>query len=337
MLANVFDDPAFGVIELSKTVSRMPYVPGRVGRLAFGPETQDFVATTTVMAELESGQLSLIPSSPRGGPGTKADDPRRKVVAIRIPHFQHDMSINADEVQGVRQFGSDNALQTVQSVVDKKMLHATRRLDLTLESLRLGAITGVVVDSAGTTLLDSFASFGVTRPADVSFALNTSTTEIRTICHQVQRTMEDNIDLPSDTLQIRALCGNDFFDKLISHQSVKSVYDNWAASEQRNAGNYAYSEPGFPFGGIIWENYRGTSDSTVRIGTSECRMFPVNVPGLFAEVYGPADYEEAINTVGLARYAKQYPWANGKGRTVEVQTNVVPYCTRPNVLIRGTA
>lgn len=337
MISNVFDDPAFGVIPLSKTVSRMPYVPGRVGRLAFGPETQDFVATTVVMAELEAGVLSLVPSSPRGGNGVKADDDKRTVVPIRIPHFQHDVSINADEVQGVREFGTEDRMQTVEGVLNKKLMRAARRLDLTVESLRLGAVSGVVTDSNGVVLFDPFTSFGVSRPADVSFGLSNATTEIRTLCHQVRRTMEDNIDLPVDTLEIRALCGNDFFDKFVSHQSVKSVYDNYVAAEQRNAGNYAYREPGFEFGGITWENYRGTADAMVRVGTSECRLFPVNAPGLFAEIYGPGDVLEAVNTTALARYATQWMWPNRKGWSVEVQTNVVPYCTRPNVLIRGTA
>jgi hypothetical protein len=59
-------------------------------------------------------------------------------------------------------------------------------------------------------------------------------------------------------------------------------------------------------------------------------------PGLFIERYAPADYEETVNTVGVPRYAKQYAMANGKGRNLEVQTNLIPICTQPLTLRRLT-
>ena len=51
--------------------------------------------------------------------------------------------------------------------------------------------------------------------------------------------------------------------------------------------------------------------------------------------FGPADYTETVNTIGLPRYAKQYPMPNGKGINLEVQMNAISLCTRPEVLRQG--
>jgi hypothetical protein len=56
---------------------------------------------------------------------------------------------------------------------------------------------------------------------------------------------------------------------------------------------------------------------------------------LFRTVYAPADYIETVNTIGLPRYAKQYPMPNDKGISLEMQMNALNYCTRPRVLIKG--
>ena len=52
--------------------------------------------------------------------------------------------------------------------------------------------------------------------------------------------------------------------------------------------------------------------------------------------FGPADYEETVNTIGLPRYARQYAMANGKGRHLDAQMNVINLCTRPAALRRLT-
>jgi hypothetical protein len=91
----------------------------------------------------------------------------------------------------------------------------------------------------------------------------------------------------------------------------------------------------FTYGGITWENYRGSVNGTPFIATGDCQFFPVGVPGLFIERFGPADYNETVNTVGLPRYAKSMADNNDKGVSLEAQTNVICLNTRPKTLRRG--
>jgi hypothetical protein len=161
---------------------------------------------------------------------------------------------------------------------------------------------------------------------------------IRAKCQAVQRYMRRHAKmLIPASAKVWAFCGDEFFDKLLEHPSVKGVYDGFASAERRLGDNYAFGV--FEFGGVFFENYQGTDDgTTVAIAPDECRFFFTGVPGLYAEYFAPADFIETANTLGLPRYAKIAPDARF-GRFVEmhVQQNPLPLCLRPQTLVRGVA
>jgi hypothetical protein len=67
-----------------------------------------------------------------------------------LPHYQIDDAIYADEVQGVRDFGSESRLRSVQNQVEQRLAdHVRLRLDPTLEYQRVGAIKGIVLNWDG--------------------------------------------------------------------------------------------------------------------------------------------------------------------------------------------
>ena len=60
------------------------------------------------------------------------------------------------------------------------------------------------------------------------------------------------------------------------------------------------------------------------------------VPGLFRQYNTPANFVETANTIGLPRYAKQaVDQQFGRWVMLHVQSNPLPICTRPRVLIKG--
>jgi hypothetical protein len=69
---------------------------------------------------------------------------------------------------------------------------------------------------------------------------------------------------------------------------------------------------------------------------SKAYFFPVGVPGLFRQYNAPADFVETANTIGLPRYAKQaVDQQFARWVMLHVQSNPLPICTRPRVLIKG--
>jgi Phage major capsid protein E len=81
---------------------------------------------------------------------------------------------------------------------------------------------------------------------------------------------------------------------------------------------------------------RGRVSTVDFTDASKPYVFPVGVPGLFRQYSAPADFVETANTIGLSRYAKQ-PLHQQLARWVmlHVQSNPLPICTRPRVLIKG--
>jgi hypothetical protein len=335
---DVFSNDAFGLISLTDAFNDLPFVPGRAGTLL--PWNESGVATTTVMIEEKAGVITLINPSPRGGVGDAIPKRARTGRPLLIPHYQVNDAIYADEVQGVREFGTEQSLATVQGAVRSRMAEHTTNFDATLELQRVGAVKGLILNADGTTLLDLFSAFGVTQETEVDFDLDNASPAsgaLRKKCAQVVRMLMNN--LGAVPLQgVHAFVGDAFFDDLLAHPEVVNSYKNTDMASVLRAG-YVYPNGekiygAFEFGGIVWENYRGSNGADAMIDTDKAHIFPVG-NNLFKTVFGPADYNETVNTIGLPRYAKQYAFPNDKGIALEMQTNALSYCRRPKALIKA--
>ena len=339
MPMNIFENDAFSVMRMTEAMREVAYVPSRIGQL--GLFTSSSVDVTTIAIEkADKDGLVLVPSSPRGAPGQTRDMAKRSMRMLRVPHFQREDAVYADEVQAVRALGSEVALETlIGKVADKASVHS-QDFARTEEYHRLNVIkTGNLLDADGTVLYNYATEFSEAMPAEIDFDLDNATPAegaLRKACAAVVRSMGNTLDgLPF--AGVHAFCGDAFFDDLLAHVEVRETYKNHeAAANLRSAyvGNGAGGSWGsFEFGGITWENYRG--GGSISIDTNKCHIVPLGVPNLFKTVYAPADYLETVNRPGQRLYAKQWEMPNGKGVHLEFQMNALHYCTRPRVLMRG--
>lgn len=337
-MLDVFNDDAFSVVSLTDSVNKIKFVPGRINQL--GIFQSSGVATTSVVIEEKDGILSLIEPTPRGGPGKTLDKTDRVARSFLIPHFEINDAIMAEEVQNVRAWGQESGVEMVQGKVAERLLIHTQSMEATIEYARIGAIKGVVTYPGGKTL-NLFTEFDVSQQGVVDFDLDDATPEegeVRKQCAAVIRTIANELGGTPFT-GAHAFCGDTFFDALIAHPEVRETYLGWTAAQELRGGYVSgsgLSYGAFPFGGIMWENYRGSVGGTDFITTGDCQIFPTGVPGLFRSYYAPADYRETVNTMGQRLYAKQYEMPNGKGVHMDTQSNILSLCTRPRTLIRGT-
>lgn len=333
---DIFNDDAFSLTTLTAMINNIDYVPGRVGELCFAGVGEG-VATLTAAIEATGTALSLVPTSPRGAPSPKEKQNKGTLRSVSIPQVKLEETISAHQIMGVRELGSTNILRGAQSVVQRQMQKMTSRFDMTLEFHRMGAIKGQILDADGTTVLtDLFSLFGISAPADAAFHLDVATTDVRAICSNIIRQLKRTVKLAwPNGARVVALCGDNFYDSLVGHATVKAAYQNYVGAALALGSTTAFQK--FSWGGIDFENYQGTDDnSTVAVGTDECRIFVTGIPGLYAEYYAPADFFETVNTIGLPRYAKVAP-DDRFNQYVELHTqmNPLPLCLRPQTLIKG--
>lgn len=343
-ILDIFNEDAFSVTSLTDAMREIKYVPSYIGRL--GLFTTTSVDTLTVAIEKDKEQnVFLIQSSPRGAPGQTFGKNRRSMRELRVPHFQVDDAIYADEVQSVRAFGMARAIESLQGKIANRGAEISQSFALTEEYHRLKLITtGKLLDADGTVIYDFFSEMGESQPAEIDFDLdnaNPARGALREKCDDIWRAMGETLDgLPFTG--IVALCGNQFFKDLVKH---KEVYDIYLAMTGANTAKLGKSSVdavasaaastwgSFEFGNINFVNYRGGQN--VSIDTDKCHFAPVGTPDLFRTVHAPADYIETVNTFGQRLYAMQYRMQNNKGVNLEYQTNTLHYCTRPRVLMRA--
>lgn len=337
-MLDIFNNDAFSVTSLTDAISEKKVRPGRLGELGLFSATP--VTTLTIALERIGDTIQLVSPSPRGGKGEVRDAPKRSIENISIPHFQRDWSVVADEVQGIRAYGSETQLLTVQGLVAGKIATNLADLDLTDEHARIGAIHGVITYKGGQTI-NLFSKFGVTQPAEINFGAIGGDGALRAACVDVVRKTRKALGgVPFD--YVHSFVGDDFFDWLLKHPEVRETYKGWSEAQilrESYIGKNRSSNAMFEFGGIVWENYGAIDDTgdgaLMGVAPTKARFVPMGVPGMFRTYYAPADYMETVNTLGKARYAKQWPMPNGKGVDGETQTNTLHLATRPGALLRA--
>jgi hypothetical protein len=340
-MLDIFNQDAFSVTTLTEAMREVKYVPGYITRK--GLFTARSVPTTTVAIEKDKdGQISIVPASPRGGPGDTVGRSRRTMRVLAVPHFQRDDAIYADEVQNARQFGDEAATETIMGAIAERAADHRQSFALTEEYHKLAVVTqGKLLDKDGSVLYNFFTEMGETQPTEVDWDLdNASPAEgwLRQKSADLMRSIGTSLGgLPFSG--VLALAGDSFYDKLIQHKEVRDTYKGYEAAATLRQGFINAQNPQdgvwgefFAFN-ITWANYRGGMG--VSVDSDKVRFIPLGVPGLFRTVYAPADYIETVNRPGQALYAKQWEMPNGKGVDMEFQTNVLHYCTRPRVLMSG--
>lgn len=328
---DVFNDDAFSLSQLTKAITDLPHQPGQIG--AMGIFSEEPISTLSVSIEKVGTSLALVPSAPRGSPGKPVTNDKRTLRSVNAIHLPQEGAVNADEVQGLRAFGSETDVETVQNLLNKKFGKMKRNIDATLEWGRIGAIKGQVLDADGTTvLLDMFTTFDVAQ-STLDFVLDSDATKVKQKCTDLQRQIEDMLGGLQYT-GVTVECSREFFDALVNHPAVVTAYERWMNGEffrtqQRKPGGGG----SFMFGDIIFEEYRGSVNGQRFIPANKAYAVPMGVPDLFVTHYAPADYMETVNTLGLPYYAKQILSPNGKRVDLEAQSNPLHLCTRPQAII----
>jgi len=332
-MLNPFSAGAFDLTALTAAINRIPNNYGRLEQLNLFPPVG--VRTRTIVIEEMNGVLNLLPTRPVGSPGTLGTQGKRKVRSFVIPHIPHDDVVLPEEVQGIRAFGSETEIDTVASLIAQKLQTMRNKHAITLEHLRMGALKGVILDADGSVLYDLYQEFEIT-PKVVNFALNNASTEVLTKVLDVKRHIEENLKGEFMT-GVMCLCSPGFFDALTTHPKVKEAYQRW----RDGLVLFSDNRTGFTFGGVTFEEYLGQAtdpNGTVRkfIADDEAHFFPLGTANTFRTYFAPADFNETANTLGLPLYAKLEPRKFGRGTDLHSQSNPLPICHRPEVLVKAT-
>jgi len=333
-MLNPFEHSAFNMVSLTAAINILPNNYGRIREMNLMPGKGE--RTRTVIIEEKNGILNLLPTQPVGSPGTVATKAKRKVRPFAIPHIPHDDNIDPSEYDGIRAFGSDSAIAALAQILNEHQQSMRNKHAITLEHLRMGALKGVILDADGSVIYDLYKEFEIAKKT-IAFKFSDKKTEVRTQCLNVTRHIEDNL-LGEVMTGVHVLCGEQWFDALVEHPRVQEAFKYHQEAAGRLGGD---PRKGFSFGGIMFEEYRGkASDAEGKIhpfiDTDKAHAFPTGTMNTFKTLFAPADFIETANTIGVELYARQEPCKFGRGIDLHTQSNPLPLCMRPGVLVELT-
>lgn len=338
-IINPFDADAFSMINLCAAIDILPNNYGRINQLGIFGGDPNGITTRTAVVEEQNGILTLLPTKPLGASGTQNRIGKRKVRSFSVPHIPLDDVIKPEEFSGVREFGQTNQLKSLTTVMNNHLQTAKNSFGITIEHMRMGAVKGIILDADGSTLYNLYTEFGITAK-QINFALKAgsplayTTTDIQAKCRELLRHIEDNLKGEVMT-EVRCLVSQEFFDDFIGHPNVEKFYLNWQAAAQIQGVD---PRKGFSFGGIIWEEYRATaSDETGTsrrfIAAGRGHALPMGTMNTFKQIYAPGNFIEAVNTPGIELYVKQVLEKMGRWVDLHIESNPLPLCCRPAVLV----
>jgi len=220
------------------------------------------------------------------------------------------------------------------------MTQMRNNLELTKEHMRLGAITGIVLDADSSQLYNWFTEWGIA--ANAELVVNFSTLadgQFRKLCSKIIRQTARAAQGAwiQGRSTVAAIVGDEFWDSMIANVEVRQTYLNWtAAADLRGALGAPWEV--FSWGGIDWINYRGTDDqpggsAKVGVDPNKAKFFPRNAPEAFLEVHGPGEFFDTINLPGQDYYALTIP-DEKRNAFVDVELYSYPLhvVTRPKML-----
>lgn len=329
----IFNEDEFSLTSLTILANETPPVPGQISATLNFEETP--ITTTSIKIERAGATLALVEPSQRGGPGETIDHDRRDIRTFDCTHLQRDESVYAEEVQGVRAWGSTTEAETLQTLVNRKMTRHYRDFDLTDEWMKRGVVNGKVISGKGHTILDIYQEFGLSEPANVEFDLLSTTFKFRDAADELRQDMEDDLIAPSYG-GVVAFCGSDFYRAVTSNKESRETYLNTAAAVELRG----MLPDTVAYGGITWLRSRTHAKARAAAGGNfiaddEARVCFTGVAGLYISTFSPADYFETVNTPGLPRYMREASEERtAKRAKFEVQTNPIHLCTQPKTLRR---
>lgn len=341
-MVSIVDDPRFTRRELTQAINVFPRLYGFLGRLGIFGANPEPIDTTFVSIVKNNGSLSLIPVKSRQGDTNKNSKDKDQKITIEVPHLPLDDSINAEDMQNLELHlantsnGTVNPVETFMAKLTSQMKGMSRKHDITHEFYRANALNGYIKDSDGSTLVDLYTLFGLTRANfQQNIDLGTASTDITGAMMAINDSIEDKISddeigLVDRGMQVTSygIASPEFFRALINHDKVKAAYQ--FQQGQPNPLRDDLRQIGFVYGGTLWYNYNAKVGATPFVTAGKALIVPAGTMNTFEEYAAPANYNDTVNTLGEPKYAKIIERLNGKGADLETQSNRLALTKRPD-------
>jgi hypothetical protein len=339
--------------ELTHEVNRIPNTFGLLNAMNLAPA--EAKASTLVRLDYRDGQIFVLAAKERGtGASQAAGQDEHSGKILEIPHFPLTANISPADL--------DNLLEVVDGKVTPASLDRElfakieaihRHHAITREYLRLSMLRGVIKDGNGKTLHDLYGLFGIQKKT-ISLGLDSDTTDVREKLEEANDHIGSNL-LGDTSAGTETIVSTRLFNKFVAHPNVEKFWLNAQNSSEHRELKRDYRGKNYgrvlELGDVVVREYKGkmpfraangevsTADN---VEAGKGHAFPVGTQNLFRTFEGPAYHINRVNQrpemdeEGLAILITAKVLDHGEGVELKSQSNVLPVCKQPNVLVELT-
>lgn len=333
--------PEFAPDQLTESINVPEYRTGRPAQL--GIFTDEPIATTYVRIGVTEDEITIIPARERGGENNLNMGADRQAVYIGIPHFPLDDAIKPSDLQNILAWGEDRVFQTLGGIYNQKLGSMRNKHEATWNFLDWGALNGLILDAEGKVLVDLYNKFDFTQHS-INFALDTTTTDVAAKNRAAKALLRKELRGAASRGTI-VLAGTTFFDKYVAHQKVLDALKGYPGTTPNPARDEV--EDSFTFAGLrlerIDEEFKvrqpdGTFLTKEAVADDEAILVPLGTD-YFKRYNAPPDTIGDANTAPNPDnkiFVSTEDLPHGKGQEIHTESNLLPICTRPQVMIKLT-
>lgn len=298
---------------------------------------------TAIVFDKDKKTLSLLPQVNRGDKSsTQGKEGSADTFALKLAYFKHSDRLTGEDIQSWRSVGSTDE-QTLAKATAEKMTNMRLSWDQSLEYMKLQAMKGVFKTPDGTTVADMFTEFSVSQTS-IDFVLGTSTTNVDQKIRQLKSHIAKNVLNGGAIGGVEVLVDPEFFDKLISHASIKNAYQYYV-----NSGKQAlrddlsqYMKWGimdhFEHRGVTFVSYDATFNlpggtTEVAFAASTGLAVAKGVKDLFRGYWGPSNKLSAANQPGQELFMRTYVDPQDEFVEFEMESAPLFFATTPASLV----
>lgn len=326
MADNIFSEAFGDAAELTNLINKSKFNPGTIARL--GLFTESGISSTVATIDVEDEALTLLPTALRGGLASVHRDRDTGGITVSAFHIPTRASVFADSVQNKRELGGVG-LDSPEQVRTRILAGMRKNVELTIEQHRFGAIRGLINDTDGSVLMDTYAAFAISQ---VVVNLDLASTTKLLLNEVIAAERESERALGGDTpTGFIGLASPDFMDALRANISYDNALKYAAPSDLLQ--DY---RKGIQVGDTFFIECRAIPGLPARIPVGTAYLVPQGIANLLITKYAPGDYISTVNQPGLPLYVMSQEMPMGKGFFLEAQSNPINLCTRPASIIKLT-
>lgn len=334
--------PEFTDDRLTDSINVAPMMTGRLARLGlFRPRG---IPTTYVRIAITDDEITIIPARERGGPPNENMKGDKTRALVEIPHFPLHDALTPGDLQNIMSWGESIQFKMVGDAYNEKLTNMRLKHDNTHHHMDWGAINGTILDAEGKTLLDVYDTFSLTRPT-MNYALANAGTDVAAKNRVLKSTIATALR-GAATTGVRIFAGPTWYDAYVSHAKVLAALRAYPMAGQPNPEREDISDV-FPFAGVTVERvdeefpFRQADNTFVMrrpIPVNEAVAVPMGTQ-FFSRFIAPPDTILDANrapSFDSRIFVSTAELDHGKGRSIWTESNVLPICTRPGIMVQLT-